>query len=601
MAGANASVKMGVTGISQFKADIRTAKDSMKTLETQLALTEKQFQATGDKEEYLKQKTEQLKSMLDAEASQAAAAEKALKAMTDNGVDKSSKAFQDMIRQLATAKTNMIDTQAKIDSLGKEAEESGTQAQGLNKDLQNIGKDVAWGNVTSGLKEITDKLESGARAAINFGKRIIQSAKGSTGLADEIKTTVDQFSDMGLTADSYQRMSKVAEFVDTPVEAILNARQRMSKALAGDKGKKSLEEVLGIKLQGQSPEDLFWETGEALMHMGEAFDKEAAAQTLFGRGWRELAPLFKTGREEYEKMLSEQNVLTDDQVEKLGQADDAIKKVEQEIETLKAQFWAENADTIVEVMQWLVDNKDGVVTAVAAIAGAFGLLKMGEFAANLTKVVESFKTLGFAGGAGGLGGGGAAGGLGIGGGGLLGLLGLAGIVAGFAAAADKRNNHPETVRGTEQYLEAQGAGAEGALADYILANKAMEELLPDDAEEKWEATAAWLAKAQETLNNTEGGAAALDAYDDWRDEHGYGRKDWELPEHLAQAVEQLTGGTEAQKQSNSEMAAAAQGLQGLPADIANAIAQSMAGIGITIDGQMLIGYVNSALGNMVNP
>ena len=600
MAGANASVKMGVTGISQFKADIRTAKESMKTLETQLALTEKQFQATGDKEEYLKQKTEQLKSMLDAEASQAAAAEKALKAMTDNGVDKSSKAFQDMIRQLATAKTNMIDTQAKIDSLGKEAEESGTQAQGLNKDLQNIGKDVAWGNVTSGLKEITDKLESGARAAINFGKRIIQSAKGSTGLADEIKTTVDQFSDMGLTADSYQRMSKVAEFVDTPVEAILNARQRMSKALAGDKGKKSLEEVLGIKLQGQSPEDLFWETGEALMHMGEAFDKEAAAQTLFGRGWRELAPLFKTGREEYEKMLSEQNVLTDDQVEKLGQADDAIKKVEQEIETLKAQFWAENADTIVEVMQWLVDNKDGVVTAVAAIAGAFGLLKMGEFAANLTKVVESFKTLGFAGGAGGLGGGGAAGGLGIGGGGLLGLLGLAGIVAGFAAAADKRNNHPETVRGTEQYLEAQGAGAEGALADYILANKAMEELLPDDAEEKWEATAAWLAKAQETLNNTEGGAAALDAYDDWRDEHGYGRKDWELPEHLAQAVEQLTGGTEAQKQSNSEMAAAAQGLQGLPADIANAIAQSMAGIGITIDGQMLIGYVNSALGNMVN-
>ena len=175
------------------------------------------------------------------------------------------------------------------------------------------------------------------------------------------------------------------------------------------------------------------------------------------------------------------------------------------------------------------------------------------------------------------------------------------MFAGFAAAADKRNNHPETVRGTEQYLEAQGAGAEGALADYILANKAMEELLPDDAEEKWEATAAWLAKAQETLNNTEGGAAALDAYDDWRDEHGYGRKDWELPEHLAQAVEQLTGGTEAQKQSNSEMAAAAQGLQGLPADIANAIAQSLAGIGITIDGQMLIGYVNSALGNMVNP
>ena len=48
------NVKLGVSGISQFKADIREAKDSIKTLDAQLALTEKQFKATGDKEEYLK-------------------------------------------------------------------------------------------------------------------------------------------------------------------------------------------------------------------------------------------------------------------------------------------------------------------------------------------------------------------------------------------------------------------------------------------------------------------------------------------------------------------------------------------------------------------
>ncbi len=597
----NASINMGVTGIAKFKADINTANESIKTLKSQLSLTEKQFQATGDKEEYLKQKTDQLKSLLDAQASKAKSAQEALEAMTDKGVDKSSKAFQDMIRKLADAKSSMIDTQAQIDALGKEAEESGTQAEGLNTQLKGIGKDVAFGNLTSGLKEITDKLEHGARAAINFGKRLIQSAKGSTGLADDIKTMVDQFEDMGLTADSYQRMAKVAEFVDTPVEAILNARQRMNKALAGDNGKKTLEETLGISLQGQSAEDLFWETGEALMHMGEGFDKEAAAQTLFGRSWRELAPLFKTGREEYEKMLEEQNVLTDEQVETLGQADDAIKKVEQEIELLKNKFWAENADTIVEVMQWLVDNKDGVVTAVAAIAGAFGLLKMGEFAGNLAKVVESFKSLGLAGGSGG-GLGGGAGGLGIGGGGLLGMLGLASIISGFAAAGNARNNHPETVRGTDQYLEAQGAGAEMLLANYLNAEKAKANFdWMSATEAEAAAIQAQVDATRQKLMEAEGGAEALSAYSDWRQEHSYGSDYWELPEHLAQAVEQLTGGTEAQKQSSSEMAQAAQGLQGLPADIANAISQAMAGIGITIDGQMLIGYVNSALGNMVNP
>ena len=59
--------------------------------------------------------------------------------------------------------------------------------------------------------------------------------------------------------------------------------------------------------------------------MGEAFDKEAAAQQIFGRSWRELMPLFMTGRDEYEKMLAEQNVLTEDQVQSLAEADDALK------------------------------------------------------------------------------------------------------------------------------------------------------------------------------------------------------------------------------------------------------------------------------------
>ena len=381
------NVKLGVSGISQFKADIREAKDSIKTLDAQLALTEKQFKATGDQEEYLKQKTEQLQEKLAAQKSVAEGAQKALENMPNQGVDKSSKAFQDMIRTLANAKGDMIDTQEKLNAIGVNAEGAGDKTGDLNTQLQGIGKGVAWSNVAEGIEKITSKLESGARAAINFGKKIIQSAKGSTGLADDINTAVSTFSDMGLTADKYQRMTKVAEFVDTPVDAILNAQQRMNKALAGDKGKKSLEDVLGIQLQGQSPEDLFWEIGEALMNMGDAFDKEGAAQTMFGRSWRELVPLFKTGREEYDRMMEEQNVLTDDQLKKLNDADDAIKKVEQEIELLKAQFWAENADTITGVLEWIVDNKDTVADALKAIGVAFGAIKVGEFAVDLGKVI----------------------------------------------------------------------------------------------------------------------------------------------------------------------------------------------------------------------
>lgn len=599
MAGANASVKLGVTGISKFKSDIREAKDSIKTLDAQLALTEKQFKATGDQEEYLKQKTEQLQAKLEAQKAVAEGAQKALETMTDQGVDKSSKAFQDMIRTLANAKGNMLDTESQLKNIGENAGDAGNKTGDLNTKLQDIGKNVGWDNVAEGIEKITDKLERGARAAINFGKKIIQSAKGSTGLADDIKTMVDQFSDMGLTADSYQRMSKVAEFVDTPVEAILNARQRMNKALASDSGKKTLEETLGIGLNGQNTEDLFWEIGDALMNMGASFDKEAAAQSMFGRSWRELAPLFKTGREEYEKMLEEQNVLTDEQVEKLGKADDAIKSVEQEIELLKAQFWADNADTITSVLEWLVDNKDGVVTAIEAIGIAFAGLKIAEFAAEIGKVVSGFQllqgasTMGAAGGGFGLTLGSA----------TIAIAGAATIISGFAAAADRRINHPDQVRGTDQFLAAQSSGTEGLLAAYINAEK---EKAGFDWSSATEAEAAAIqAQVEATrqrLMEAEGGAEALQAYSDWRQEHSYGNDYWELPDTLAQAVQELTGGAEAQKQSNSEMTQAANGLKGLPADIVNGIQSLMGTIGISIDGQVLLGYVNSGLAGMVtNP
>ena len=54
MAANGVDVKMGVSGVAQFKQDINAVKQSLKTMDSQLALTEKEFKATGDQEKYLK-------------------------------------------------------------------------------------------------------------------------------------------------------------------------------------------------------------------------------------------------------------------------------------------------------------------------------------------------------------------------------------------------------------------------------------------------------------------------------------------------------------------------------------------------------------------
>ena len=382
MAGVN--LKIGVTGVSQFKQDMTSANQHIKTMNADLALLEKQFKNTGDEESYMKTKTELLQAKLEAQKTVLNNAEAALKTMKDNGVSPAAAAFQEMQRKVIAAKGDLIDTETQLKNVGIQGESAKSGVEGLNGQLKEVGKGVSWENVTNGLRDLNRELENGARAAINLGKKILNSAKGSTEYADDLLTMSTKY---GVDVETLQRMEKVSEYIDTDVDTILNSKARLAKS------KGDLPELLGFEADGMTLDEAFWKAGEAIMAMTDEWEREEAAQKVFGRGWKELVPLFTAGQQEYNEALAEQNVLTEDQVKKLGQADDAIKSVEQQVELLKNQFWAENADKITELMQWIVDNKDAVVTALGAIGAAFGLMKLAEAAANIGKIVNGFQTL----------------------------------------------------------------------------------------------------------------------------------------------------------------------------------------------------------------
>ncbi len=583
---AGTSIKLGVE-YSQFKQGMNEAKESVKTLNAQLKENESQLKLTGDQEIYLENKVKLLKEQIEAQKSVVSNATKALQSMENNGVKPTDTSYQKLKQSVYNATDQLNKMQTELKNVETGADGAGREAGEMNTELQNIGKDVAWGNVAEGLDSITRKLESGARAAVNFGKKILSSAKDSTQWANELETTVQQYADMGLTNDSLQRMQKVEDFIDTPVEAILNAKARMQKATATKGGVKAFEEILGINLNGQSAEDLFWETGEAILGMGEAFDKEAAAQQIFGRSWRELLPMFRTGREEYEKMLAEQNVLTDEQVKSLSEADDALKKAEQQITDLKNQFWAENADKITGLMDWFVQNEDKVVGALTAIGGAFGLLKLGSVAANLMKIVSGFQTLGMI-----KGGETAAAATGegffarvkskIGLEEIGGIGGATAILAAFGWAGYRRNNNAAAVRGTDENLAAQSTGAEALLAQYIQAEARKSELLLEGTAEEVQAVQKLVTDLHEQLMGTQEGTNALDAYDAWRQEHSLGNMDWEMPEYLARMTQTLEDSFSGQQQSNSEVTAALGNLEGLPAAMAQAVQAGMSSVTLVI-------------------
>ena len=456
------NVKMGVSGISQFKSDINSAKATVKTLDEQLSLAEKQFRATGDAEKYLTDKAGLLKAQLEAQKNIAQSAESALKQMSDNGVDKASKAYQDMLRQLTQAKGAMLDTEQAMQAIDQAGGDAADNVERMNENMKRIGDGVNWQNVTDGLHTITSGMQAVMKKAWQMGEALVKGTLGAGSWADELMTTAAQMStaEYTVTAEDLQRMRKTATLIDTDVEAIVAARSKLYKGIGkGTEATMGALGFLGIDTEGKSGADIFWEAGEAILKLSDDTEQEANAAALFGKSWKQLIPLFKAGREEYEKTMSEWSVVSDDQVEQLGKMDDQYQKLTGEWEAFKMEMlgtfagpmtegmetltgfvrelneylntpegqemlkqMGETVSTLIEdltkvspedvvnglkgvvdgitdAMKWIAENKGLVVGAVEAFVGAWALLKGAEGVTTALKLIDAIKGLTSAGGA----------------------------------------------------------------------------------------------------------------------------------------------------------------------------------------------------------
>ena len=424
MAESGVNVKMGVSGLSEFKRSIKGAQTSIKTLDQQLALNEKQFKATGDAEAYMQQKADLLDKKLQEQKGIVAQAEKALQEMTANGVKASDEAYQKMWQNLAKAKGDLLDTEMAMRDVGASGQEAAEGVTSMNNQLKRVGDGVSWQNVTDGLDKITAGLEKVAKKAYSVGKAIVKEVLGTGGWADDINTRSKV---LGVSTEDLQRMEKTARIIDTDAETIIKARQKLMKNVGtGKSDTMTALEALGISYNGNA-EDAFWKAGEAIMALGDEAEQEAKANAIFGRSWHDLIPLFSAGREEYERINGTWNVMSQEQLDALNQMDDEYQKLQIAVEDLKREAlsnlaepmrdvlteingvlgkigeWlqsdegkatVENIVTVItDSLKWIIDNKDSVVAALGAIVTGWGTLKLTGAAADMLKLLNGLKGL----------------------------------------------------------------------------------------------------------------------------------------------------------------------------------------------------------------
>lgn len=366
---ANAKLDVEIAG---FVSNINSAKGVLKGLNAEMKAADAAFKATGNAEQQMAAKTKVLNSQIQMQKGIADQAAQALKAMTDAGVDPMDAAYQRLYATMQNATAGMNNAQAELNGLSGSAQGAAASADQLTDSVQNIGKKISLDQVITGIDKITSGLERAAKKALQFGEDLWNTIMDSARRADDTATMAEMY---GIPLERFLQMQRlVGGGMDTTVDAMLSSMDKLNKGI-GNETKTTIEALqsLGIEYKhlagdegvGQyvanDPSEVFWEAGQALLAMGDAFDKEAAAQALFGKSWKELKPLFDTYKslEEYNKALDEMTVTDEDTVRDLAALNDAVSNLEASWTTLKDQVLGSLAPALTkgaDAISGLLDN-----------------------------------------------------------------------------------------------------------------------------------------------------------------------------------------------------------------------------------------------------
>ena len=361
MATTGVDVKMGVSGIAQFKQNMKTAQTMVKTLDQELALQEKQFKLTGDAEQYMEGKTKALKEKLEQQKIVLQNAEKALEDLRNKGATPASQAFQKMQQTVLKAKGDLIDTETALENLGTAASDAGDEVSDMNNQLTHIGKNVSFDTIITGLDGITGKMEAAARKAVSLGAKLVKMTLGAGGWADNLVTESTQWSELlgfEVTPEQLYRMEQTSNLIDTGTDTILQSYKKLMTASGKERDQETMGAFAALGIDPDQWHDdlqgLFWKTGEGLLALPDAIDKNKYAMKLFGRSWEELAPLFRAGRTEYEQTMESWSWIGDENLQNLTQMDDEYNRLTTEWEAFQRKFESALAPALTTVMETLV-------------------------------------------------------------------------------------------------------------------------------------------------------------------------------------------------------------------------------------------------------
>ena len=259
-----------------------------------------------------------------------------------------------------------------------------------------IADAVTFQSVMTAADNLKDKLVGAIGTIKDLGKAAWDWMSDSGEWADELQALSDQ---TGIDKQTLQGWRYASRFVDVEVETITKAYGKLTNRTKSVN--KALNEI-GIKADaGVGADTVFWEIIEAMEDMDKVA-REKTAKEFFGKSYQELMPLIKAGREGWESYVKEAEdagyILSDEQVERLSQFDDARQQLEASFQSLKLQVAEQLAPAFEKVAQALTDIVDKFIAWGQTEEGQAALESLGgaisSIIDNLTGEVDFNKIVG---------------------------------------------------------------------------------------------------------------------------------------------------------------------------------------------------------------
>lgn len=330
--------------LKDVNGKLKETDKQLKDVERLLKLDPTNVELLAQKQALLAQKTELSKEKVDA-------LKQAQADMDKNGIDKNSKQYMALQREIIATEQASKDDRKETDKLSKSEKENAEAAskseknhEGLQKAFKAVG--VAAAAATAALAATAKALYEGVKSTAEYGDEIDKESQK-----------------LQISAELYQKLGYAMDMSGASIEdvkkGITNITTSLNAMAQGTENADSKFSAIGVSLTDaegnfKTTEAVLLDTIDALANMEDETARNAAANEIFGKGYSELIPLLNEGSEGISALMQEAEdygmVMGGDAVKASADFDDALKRLEGTFNGLKNGAMAEFLPAITSIM-----------------------------------------------------------------------------------------------------------------------------------------------------------------------------------------------------------------------------------------------------------